>query len=104
MTKQFDACLKLVLPQSLEEQITDFLLAHPREAGPFVAHAVDGHGAPESITAAAEEVRGRAQRVMIEVLTDLESARHLVAELKQQWPQAALSYWITTVLEAGRFA
>ncbi len=104
MKQNFDACLRLVLPQALEEQVCDFLLAHPREAGPFITHLVDGHGALESITAESEEVRGRAQRVMIEVLTDLESARHLVAELNKLWPQARLSYWITAVLEAGRFA
>lgn len=101
---EFDACLKLVLPHALEEQIIDFLLAHPREAGPFIAYAVDGHGAPQAMTEPKEEVRGRTRRVMIEVLTDLESARHLVAELKTLLPHAALSFWITRVLESGRFA
>lgn len=101
--KAYDTCLKLVVPKALEERVADFLLDHPEEAGPFIAYPVDGHGAPEHMIAAGEAVRGRTLRIKIEVLTRGDDARHLVAELRLLLPGATISYWITAVVEAGRF-
>lgn len=103
MQSDCDACLKLILPRSLEEPVVDFLLQHPAQAGAFIAYGVDGHGAPESILSTSEEVRGRAERIKVEILTQEVQARQLVAELNLLLPGAPISYWITTIVEAGRF-
>ena len=47
--KRLDACLKLTLPRALEARILDHLLRHPQWVGPFVTHAVEGHGDPDRI-------------------------------------------------------
>ena len=98
------ACLKLVLPASLEEQVVDHLLRHPEWAGGFTAYAVDGHGSPHRIAGNAERVRGRAGRVQMEILTaDADAARELVAQLGADMPNAAIVWWIVPVLASGAF-
>ncbi len=98
------ACLKLVLPASLEEQVVDHLLRHPEWTGGFTAYAVDGHGSPHRIAGNAEEVRGRAGRVQMEILTaDADAARELVARLKADMPNADILWWIAPVLASGDF-
>jgi hypothetical protein len=104
MKPDCDACLKLILPRALEEQVVDFLLQHPEAAGAFIASGVDGHGSPEFMVSAGEEVRGRAERIKIEILTREPQARQLVQELRTLLPSAHVSYWITAVLEAGSFS
>lgn len=99
-----NACLKLLLPKSLEEQVIDHLLRHPEWVGTFVAQHADGHGAPGSIASNAEQVRGRAARVVIEILLDAAHADELVAHLKADLPGADIRWWLSPVLASGDFA
>jgi hypothetical protein len=100
-----NACLKLVLPKSLEEQVMDHLLRHPEWVSGFTAYAVDGHGSPHHIASSVEQVRGRAGRVQMEILTaDAGLARELVDHLKADMPNADISWWIAPVLASGDFA
>lgn len=99
-----NACLKLILPSALEEQVIDQLLRHPEWVGPFVAQEADGHGAPGSIASSAEKVRGRAARIVIEILLDGEHARLLVEQLRAELPNADIAWWITPVLASGDFS
>lgn len=99
-----NACLKLVLPKSLEEQVVDHLLRHPEWVGGFTAYAVDGHGSPHRVDSSAEQVRGRAGRVQMEILTgDADVARELVEHLKTDMPNADINWWIAPVLASGDF-
>ncbi|QDX82097.1 hypothetical protein B9N43_13075 [Denitratisoma sp. DHT3] len=104
MRPDSDACLKLILPRALEEQVVEFLLHRPQLAGAFVACAVDGHGSSRFMVSAGEEVRGRTERVKIEILTREDMARELVQELRALLPDTNVSYWITAVLAAGSFS
>ncbi|MRR49731.1 MAG: DUF3240 domain-containing protein [Rhodocyclaceae bacterium] len=101
--KRFNVWLKLVLPRALEEQMVDHLLQHPEWAGPFVAQYVDGHGAPERIASNAEQVRGRAERVQIELPMVEEDARALLAHLIHELAGADITWWLTPVLDGGSF-
>jgi hypothetical protein len=99
-----NACLKLVLPRSLEEQVVDHLLQHPEWVGGFTTYGVDGHGAPHRIASDVEQVRGRAGRVQMEILTaDASLARELIEHLKADMPNADISWWIAPVLASGDF-
>ena len=98
------ACLKLVLPRSLEEQVIDHLLGHPEWVGAFVTQRADGHGAPGSIASPAEQVRGRAERTVMEILVDADHARELVRHLQTALPNADIAWWLLPVLDAGSFA
>lgn len=99
-----NACLTLVLPSALEEQVIDHLLRHPEWIGPFTAHAADGHGAPGAIASPVEQVRGRAHRVRIEILIDAAHARELIAHLQDELRGADLFWWLAPVIETGSFS
>ena len=99
-----NACLKLVLPKTLEEQVIDHLLGHPEWVGTFVALRAEGHGAPHSIATIAEQVRGRAERVAIEILLDANDALDLIEHLKTDLPNADIAWWLSPVLAAGDFS
>lgn len=96
-----DICLHLVLPKSLEELIIDKLLQHPAWVGPFVTYPVSGHAASEHITSEAERVRGRADRVKIDILMARDDARQLLVQLQADLPGADLSWWFSPVLDSG---
>lgn len=99
-----NACLILILSRSLEEQMIDFLLSHPEGIGPFTTHPADGHGAPGAMASAAEQVRGRSERVRIDILIDQDRARTLVASLGEEFRGAQVFWWLTPVIDAGSFA
>lgn len=99
-----NACLTLILPRSLEEPVIDYLLGHPEGIGPFTAHPADGHGLPGAIASAAERVRGRAERVRIDILMDQDRARELVAGLQEEFGGAQVFWWLSPVLAAGSLA
>lgn len=102
--RQQNASLKLILPSALEEQVIDHLLRHPEGVGPFLAYRADGHGRPGSIASSGEQVRGRAERVVVEILLDADRAPDLVAHLKAELPNADIAWWITPVLASGDFS
>lgn len=98
------ACLTLVLPSALEEQVIDHLLQHPEWIGPFTAHPADGHGAPSAIASPEEQVRGRAHRVRIEILIDAAHAQDLIAHLQEDLRGADIFWWLTPVAATGSFS
>jgi hypothetical protein len=104
MSKRCDASLKLTLPKALEAQVIDHLLKHPEWVGPFITHRVEGHGNPDGIASVAEQVRGRAERVQIEILLDASHARDLIDHLRENLPSPDIVWWLSAVTESGSFA
>lgn len=99
--KRIDTSLNLVLPRALETQVVDRLLQHPQWVGPFTTHRVEGHGDTEGIESAMEQVRGRAERVRIEILMDASHVAELLQDLRTELPNHAVVWWLSPVLEAG---
>lgn len=104
MTKRLDVCLTLVLPKGLESRILDSLLKHPAWVGPFNTHRVEGHGDPEGIESPREQVRGRAERVRIEILMDSSHVAELLLELRTELPSPEVAWWQSPVQDAGTLA
>lgn len=104
MTKRLDACLKLILPRALEARLLDRLLQHPDWVGPFITHRVEGHGDPDGIASPREEVRGRAERVQIEILMDAKHVADLLQELRAEMPSRDVVWWLSPVSESGSLA
>ena len=102
--KQLDCCLTIVFPRALEENLVDHLLTHPDMASGFTTSYVQGHGAGAAFHSAAEQVRGRTNRVQMQIVLDREDALSLIEHLKQELPNREVAYWISPVLEFGRFA
>ncbi len=104
MKKRLDACLTLILPKGLEARILDKLLQHPQWVGPFNTHWVEGHGDPEGIESPREQVRGRAERVRIEILMDARHVAELLQELRSDLPSPDVAWWQSAVLDSGTLA
>lgn len=104
MSKRLDVCLNLILPNALKDQVLDQLLRHPEWVGPFIAHRAEGHGDPDSIASPAEQVRGCAERVRIEILMDAQHVEALLGELRTDLQSRESLWWQTPVSASGRFA
>lgn len=102
--KPLDCLLTLVLPHMLEEEVVDHLLRHPEWASGFTISQTEGKGHRVRLAGAAEEVRGRARRVQLQMVLNRDDGRALIAHLKQALPQAQIAYWLSPVIEFGRFA
>ncbi len=103
MSKRLDVCLNLILPNALKDQVLDQLLRHPEWVGPFIAHRAEGHGDPDSIASPAEQVRGRAERVRIEILMDSGHVDVLLGRLRTDLSSRESIWWLTPVMSSGSF-
>jgi nitrogen regulatory protein PII len=99
-----NTCLTIVLPKFFEEDVVDHLLEHPEWVPGFTTTDVSGHGHAVSYHATAEQVRGRAARVQVQIVMQREHAPELIAHLKERLHSAEIAYWLTPVIEFGRFA
>jgi hypothetical protein len=99
-----NTCLTIVLPKAFEEDLLDRLLEHPEWAPGFTSTDVSGHGRAVPCHGPAEEVRGRAARVQVQVVLDAAHAQGLLEYLKQHLHSGDIVYWLAPVTEFGRFA
>lgn len=103
MSKHLDVCLNLILPLALRDQVLDHLLKRPEWVGPFTTHRVEGHGDPDGILSLAEQVRGRTERVRVEILMDASHVEALLSELQGGISSAESVWWLTPLLKMGDF-
>ncbi len=101
--KTRDCCLTLMLPKSLEETIVGHLLDHPEWVLGFSTTDVSGHGAAGVVHSAGELVRGATRRVRVQIVMNREDAAALIAGLRATLTNPEVAYWLTPVLEFGRF-
>lgn len=97
-------CLTFVLPRALEEALVDQLLEHPEWVPGFTAFAAEGHGQGVVYRQSSEEVRGRAARFMVQIVTEDGHAEALVAHLRDTLGSSEIAWWLTPVSAFGRLA
>ncbi|MCX7627617.1 MAG: DUF3240 family protein [Methylophilaceae bacterium] len=101
MSKHVDVCLNMILPMALKDQVLDLLLKHPDWVGPFTTHRVESHGDPDEVASIAEQVRGRTERVRIEILMNRAHVEALLARLRAELTSPDSVWWLTPILSAG---
>ena len=104
MTREFDCVLTLAIPDSLEEEILDLLVAHTDIVSGFSVHAAEGLGSGAPLRTSLERVRGRSRRKMITLLLQQEQAGVLIERLRVQIPSADVAWWSTPLTGFGRLA
>jgi phosphoenolpyruvate synthase/pyruvate phosphate dikinase len=102
--KTFECSLTIVFPKALEEELIDYLLEQPEWVRGFTISQVEGKGTAVRLSGVVEEVRGRARRVQVQTILDCEDAHALIARLKELLPNPEVAYWVSPILEFGRFA
>jgi hypothetical protein len=98
-----DCCLTLMLPKSIEETLVEHLLDHPEWMRGFSTVDVSGHGAAGVAHTTAELVRGASRRVKVQIIMNRVDAAALIEHLRETLTSAEVTYWLTPVLEFGRF-
>jgi hypothetical protein len=101
--KTRDCCLTLILPKTLEETVIGHLLDHPEWVSGFSASDVSGHGAAGVARTSGELVRGATRRVRMQIVMNREDATALIEDLRGRLTGREVTYWLTPVLECGRF-
>jgi hypothetical protein len=100
----YDCVLTLALPQALEEEALDLLLAHPQWVDGFSVSTAEGFGRQVQLPSVMEQIRGRARRCLVTVLMRQAHTGALLAVLGQAFPHPQAAWWITPLLHFGRFA
>lgn len=98
-----DCLLTLAIPQALEEEMLDALLALPALAPGFTVVRGQGIGGHVELTSAIEQVQGRARRVMVQVAMEQTHVQNLIDTLKVALPSPQIAYWVVPLLTFGRF-
>ena len=94
--------LRMNIPPSLEEEFMDKLLANPEVAG-YQSWHTSGHGQVGAMSIT-EQVAGRRNRVLFEVVLDETALDSVLRALKTNLPIADIIYWVLPVAGSGRFS
>jgi len=94
--------LRINIPPKLEEEFMDVLLANPSIEG-YQCYPTKGHGQVGAMSIT-EQVAGRRNRVLFEVVLPEERVQGILAQLKAALPLSDIVYWVLPITAAGRFS
>jgi hypothetical protein len=97
-------CLTLVASREIRDELIDHLAEQPDLVPGFTASDAEGHGPNVRLHSAAEQVKGRADRVLVRIVLDDVAAAELITRIEQAFAGSGLVYWITPVLSSGVIA
>lgn len=100
----YDTLLTLTIPVSLEEDLLDFLLTHPKWAGGFTVVAAQGLGQGAPLATAMELVHGRSARKLVLIAGRQPDLALLLAALAAEIPSPHVAYWTSPLQSCGRLA
>lgn len=95
-----DVCLHLLATPEIEEQLLDQLLLIS-VIKTFTSARAASHGGHLLGLDPREQVLGRGDAVLVQVLLDAGDARDLIEDLRARLPGAGVRYWLTPVLAQG---
>lgn len=104
MSGHYDCQLTLALPAALEEEVLDVLRGQPQWVGGYTVVNAEGFGAGAQQLSTIEQVMGRSRRRLVHVLMVRENVAPLRDALAARFQTPDMAWWITPVLEFGRFA
>ncbi|NTV10297.1 MAG: DUF3240 family protein [Zoogloea sp.] len=97
-----DTLLTLIIPTELEAALIDELLENPDLAPGFTTNQVEGHGTQATFFSPGESVRGRADRIRLELLLDAPTANRLIAHVQMHFSHANVFWWMSPAITGGR--
>lgn len=100
---EYDCLLTLAVPADLEEEVLDHLSAHPEWVKGFSVLHAEGFGAGARLRTSMEQVRGRSQRRLLELLIRREHVQSLVDSLRGSFNTPEMAWWTAPIDGFGRF-
>jgi hypothetical protein len=100
MTSQ-QVCLTLVAGRDVREELFEYLSEQTELVSGFTASDVEGHGPTARLHSATEQVKGRADRVLVRIIMEAKAAQQLIGRMQDAFAGAHLVYWTTSVWLAG---
>lgn len=96
--------LTLAAPQHLEEELVEQFLSHPDWAEGFTLFQAEGYSHHHEALSIQERVRGRTERMAVQIVLEADHAEALLTHLKSRFPKRDVAFWLTPVIEFGRLA
>ena len=94
-------CLTLIAARKLREELFDYLSEQRDLVSGFTASDAAGHGPTVRLHSTAEQVKGHADQVLVQIILESLDAARLLARLKTAFAGTTLVYWIMPVTEFG---
>lgn len=95
--------LNLIIPPSLEDAVTDALIADPTLPG-FTLLRAEGHSRDFLHASVREQVRGRVDRRVLWVVIERRRLDDVLAALRQRITSHEVHWWAEPVIAEGRLA
>ena len=95
-------CLHLLCPALTEERVLDALLA-VGEVGVFTSSSASGHGYGHGALSTQEQVSGRSDAAVVQVLVADDQLDALLARLQPELARTGVRYWAMPVVRQGEF-
>lgn len=96
-------CLTVLVPETVEERVVDWLLDHPDWPVEFSIHPVAARGPLVQLTQVDERVQGYARRVELKLIVPQARLDALVAAVAGLLAGADGGYWVLPVVRFASF-
>lgn len=93
-------CLSLVCPPAVQEKLLDVLLESD-DTEVFMSIHVHSHGAAHEGLSAQDQVMGRSQAMLIQVLLQEEPLETLIERVRKEFAGTGIRYWASPVAMEG---
>jgi hypothetical protein len=94
-------CLTLVADWPIRQELFDFLAEQTDLISGFTASDAAGHGGTARLHSASEQVKGRAERVLVRMVLEDAAAAQLLERLHTAFGGAHITYWTTPISRFG---
>jgi hypothetical protein len=94
-------CLTLVADRRIRQELFDFLAEQTDLISGFTASDAAGHGRAARLHSPGEQVKGRADGVLIRMVLEDAGAAQLIERLHAAFRGAHITYWTTPVQRFG---
>ncbi|CCE02422.1 DUF3240 family protein [Bradyrhizobium sp. STM 3809] len=95
------ACLTLIVPRELREELFDYINEQSDLVTGFTALEAAGHGARVRLRTPAEQVKGHADAVAVSIVLQEKDVERLLERLRSAFAGTKLVYWAVPVTAFG---
>ncbi|GLH78208.1 hypothetical protein SSBR45G_31170 [Bradyrhizobium sp. SSBR45G] len=95
------ACLTLIAPRALREELFDYISEQSDLVTGFTASDAAGYGMRVRLGTAAEQVKGHADEVAVRIVLQEADVERLLERLRTTFTGTKLVYWVVPVTTFG---